>query len=145
VVVDKDPPAAGVVGAAVKPFAAIATDGSNRVVVDAGAGPHGGYLLLLDSFDDDWHVTVDGQDAQMVRANGLFRGVRLVPGQHTVTFNYRPRMLYLGAATSSIASIGIACLLLFTSRATGRALNGEFSRTSAAVTVGARDLREDAL
>ena len=42
------------------PSARIVVDQANRVVVEAGAGAAGGYLVLLDSFSDDWRVTVDG-------------------------------------------------------------------------------------
>jgi uncharacterized iron-regulated membrane protein len=58
---------------------------------------------LLDSFSDDWRATVDGRPANIVRANGLFRGVRLNPGPHVVDFVYRPRAFLFGAATTAAA------------------------------------------
>jgi len=67
--------------------------------------------VLLDSYDDDWRVTVDGQPASLVRANGLFRAVRLNPGRHAVVFAYRPRAFLLGAALSSAALLVMAGLL----------------------------------
>ena len=82
------------------------------LVVRAGAGAGGGYLVVLDSYADDWHATVDGHPARLVRANGLFRGVRLVAGKHTVEFSYRPRAFFWGAAGS--AGGLLLTLLLFT-------------------------------
>ena len=66
--------------------------GSIASSVRAGL-PQDGYLALLDSYDPDWKVDVDGQPAPLMRANGLFRAVHLNPGDHTVTFRYRPRAL----------------------------------------------------
>ena len=103
--IDREVSRAGVAGASVGPFARIVSDQANRVVVEAGAGDAGGYLVLLDSFSDDWRVTVDGALATLVRANGLFRGVRLASGQHTVEFRYRPRGFVLGATVSAVALV----------------------------------------
>ncbi|MEX1128023.1 MAG: YfhO family protein, partial [Vicinamibacterales bacterium] len=101
--VERLPEAAGESGPPVTPVARFVADTSNRVVVEAGAAAGGGYLVLLDSYSPDWRVTVDGQPAAMVRANGLFRAVRLNPGRHLVEFTYRPQALVWGAAVSGLA------------------------------------------
>ena len=44
----------------------------------------------------------------MMRVNGLFRGVHLTRGTHTVTFTYRPAKVYLGAAISALTALGLA-------------------------------------
>jgi hypothetical protein len=48
-----------------------------------------------------------------MRANGLFRAVHLTPGEHTVTFTYRPRRFYIGAAITAMTAVLLvaACLL----------------------------------
>jgi uncharacterized membrane protein YfhO len=67
---------------------------------------------MLDSFSEDWRATADGHPATIVRANGLFRAVRLNPGPHVVEFLYRPRAFLIGAAASAA---GLAVVLgLFT-------------------------------
>ena len=86
----------------------IDVDRSNRVVVRAAAPAGGGYLLLLDSYSEDWRVTVDGHAATLLRANGLFRAVRLTEGSHVVDFVYRPRAFLWGAGVSAVA---LLCLL----------------------------------
>jgi uncharacterized membrane protein YfhO len=73
------------------------------VVVEAGVEAQGGYLILLDSYSKDWQVTVDAQPASLVRANALFRGVRLAPGRHVVEFAYRPRAFLWGAALTAVS------------------------------------------
>jgi hypothetical protein len=93
------------------PAARIVADSANRVGVEAGVPAAGGYLVLLDSYADDWRVTVDGQPASLVRANGLFRAVRLNPGRHAVVFVYRPRAFMAGAALSGVAVLVMAGLL----------------------------------
>ena len=105
------PPAAGFPGAPAPPSAEFVEDGINRVVVRAGL-PADGYLALLDTYNPDWHVDVDGAPAPLMRANGLFRAVRLRQGTHVVTFTYRPSKLYLGAQVSAVAALvlAIACL-----------------------------------
>jgi hypothetical protein len=54
--------------------------------------------LLLDSCDGEWEAQVDGQPAEVPRANGLFRAVRVASGEPQVRWVYRPRTLWAGAA-----------------------------------------------
>jgi hypothetical protein len=84
VLLEHETTAAGRPGPATARSAAIVDDGLNRVAIDTGVPEGGGYLVLLDTFTDDWRVSVDGEPAEVVRANGLFRAVRLVPGSHRV-------------------------------------------------------------
>src|SRR5436190_23616881 len=67
---------------------------------------------MLDSFSDDWRATVDRHPATLVRANGLFRAVRLNPGRHIVEFLYRPRAFLAGAAVSAAALFMVLGLLV---------------------------------
>jgi hypothetical protein len=103
VTIEREPAAAGDSRPPVPPSASITTDTANHVVVDAGIGRDGGYVVLLDSYSGDWHATADGRPAAIVRANGLFRAVRLHPGPHVVEFFYRPRALMIGATISAVA------------------------------------------
>ncbi len=45
-------------------------------------------LLLNDRFDPNWSVTVDGKPAPLLRCNYIMRGVYLMPGSHTVEFQF---------------------------------------------------------
>ena len=62
--------------------------------------PEAGYLVLSDAFAPGWSARVDGAPAPILRANGLFRAVRLVPGSHEVIMRYRPRSVFLGLGVS---------------------------------------------
>jgi uncharacterized membrane protein YfhO len=77
------------------------------VAIDAAAGAEGGYLVLRDSFDRAWRVEVDGRPAPLLRANALYRAVHISPGPHTVTFEYRPIVLYVCSICSSVTALAV--------------------------------------
>lgn len=64
-----------------------------------------GYVVLLERYDPNWHATVDGHGAKVVRANQLFRAVYAGPGQHEVYFYYRQRGLVAGLLISAFALV----------------------------------------
>jgi hypothetical protein len=109
---ERPPPPAGTAGPGVPASAAFLEDGLNRVVIRAGL-PADGYLVLLDTYNPDWAVDVDGAPAPLMRGNALFRAVHLTPGTHVVTFTYRPSQFYRGASISAVTALALAlwCLL----------------------------------
>jgi hypothetical protein len=66
-------------------------------------------LLLNDKFDPYWEVLVDGEPAELLRANFLMRGVFLTPGEHTVEFHFRPPNAGLYVSLLAIAAGGGLC------------------------------------
>ena len=58
-----------------------------RISVNA---PDGGYLVLNDVWHPWWRVEVDGQRSDVLRANAIFRAVKLPPGAHQVRFYFAP-------------------------------------------------------
>ncbi|MBI3652690.1 MAG: YfhO family protein [Acidobacteria bacterium] len=113
VLLDTPPPAAsGKPNAASTPAARITAAGTDTLMIQASAPQGGGYLLLRDSYDPNWRVEVDGEVAPLLRANGLYRAVRLSAGEHSVRFAYRPRPLFLGAAISLLTAITLLGLSL---------------------------------
>lgn len=66
-----------------------------------------GLLVRSVKFDPDWKATVDDKPATIYRANYLFQGVVIPPGQHTVTFVYAPPQTAM-----AIALVGRGLLLL---------------------------------
>ena len=77
----------------------------NRIRVEA-EGP--GLLVLSEVYDPDWQARVDGQDAEIVRVEGILRGVYLEDGFHQVEFVYWPSGLTVAI---SMTVIGIVCLV----------------------------------
>ena len=49
----------------------------------------GGFLRVAGRWDPGWSATVDGTAAPVLRADGIFRGVVVPAGAHTVRFTYR--------------------------------------------------------
>jgi uncharacterized membrane protein YfhO len=79
----------------------------NFVSVDVRA-PAGGWLVLSDAWYPGWRATLDGLATRLYRADYLFRSVWVPPGNHTVTFEYRPVSFWAGAALSLTAWLALA-------------------------------------
>jgi len=69
-----------------------------------------GVLVVTEAFDEGWSAEVDGRPAEVLRANGLFRAVRLDAGPHEVRFRYRPWPARAGAALSAAGLAGAVLL-----------------------------------
>jgi hypothetical protein len=86
---------------------AIAVPRPERIELTCAA-PRGGYVVLLDEWRAGWSATVDGRSTPIVRADALFRAVRVEPGAHQVVFSYRTPGLRLGAILSLVGWMGLA-------------------------------------
>jgi hypothetical protein len=76
-----------------------------------------GYLILADSFYPGWKATVDGQPVEILRADIMFRAVRLEPGEHQIVFRYQPAAIWWGARVSGGALLlWIMCFILLLRR-----------------------------
>ncbi len=74
-------------------------------------------LLLTDAYYPGWQVAVDGRPAELIQADGLFRGVLLPSGEHEVTFSFAPRTFQLGFMMTAAGLIlfvllGVVLLIL---------------------------------
>ena len=66
-------------------------DTSNRVGIDlVGRVTEPSLLVLADTWDPWWKVSVDRVDVPVLRVGGVFRGVLLEPGASRVEFRYAP-------------------------------------------------------
>jgi uncharacterized membrane protein YfhO len=68
-------------------------------------------LVVRDTWDKHFRCLVDGRRVPVLRANYLFRGVVLAPGEHRVQFIYDARELRLGAVVTGLGLILLAVLL----------------------------------
>ncbi|MHC4591339.1 MAG: YfhO family protein [Planctomycetota bacterium] len=82
-----------------------------------------GYLVLADQHYPGWRVTVDGQEAELLRVDYLYKGVRLDEGLHRVVFAFCPRSVLIGIAIS-VASLGILAIGLVFSLIRGPRMPG---------------------
>ncbi len=89
--------------------ALVTTYRPERVVIEA-ALDHPGYLVLTDAHYPGWQAAVDGERVPVYRADLLFRAVALEPGEHRVTFTFRPALQRLGVAVSVLALVIFAAV-----------------------------------
>ena len=78
-----------------------------RVAIEADS-PVGGRLILTDLMYPGWTVTVDGARAEPQLVEGLYRGVVVAPGSHTVVWSYHPRVVYWGMLVSAVTWFSLA-------------------------------------
>jgi hypothetical protein len=71
-----------------------------------------GWLVLSDTWYPGWQASLDGEKAEILRANYLFRAVAVPEGEHRVIMKYRPATFIFGFILSLI-SIGIYVGLWF--------------------------------
>jgi len=90
-------------------------DTPNRVTIRAALDAPG-YLVLADTYYPGWQATVDGEPADILRANYAFRAVWLDAGEHVVEMTYRPASALVGGAVSLAALFLLSVGLLLTRR-----------------------------
>lgn len=71
-----------------------------------------GVLLMNDHYDPNWHVTVDGHPAPLLRCNYIMRGVQLPAGDHAVVFDFQPSLTGMKISLAADALGAVLCLLL---------------------------------
>jgi hypothetical protein len=88
----------------------------NDVAIKTSGG--GGILTLSDQFYPGWYATIDGQPAEIVRSDSVFRSVCLPAGDHVVRFEYRPLSLAVGLVLSAVGWLAllVVSLVLFLRR-----------------------------
>jgi uncharacterized membrane protein YfhO len=62
---------------------------NTEIEIEADA-PSGGFVVLNDVWHPWWRASVDGEAADILVANVLFRAVVVPPGKHVVRFSFRP-------------------------------------------------------
>jgi hypothetical protein len=95
---------------------------ANTVEVEAEAS-RPAVLVLVEAYDDGFRARVDGRRTPVLRANALFRGVRLPAGRHRVLFVYRPWAAVLGAWAFALGLVLAAALGAWAWRSRGPGLS----------------------
>lgn len=67
-------------------------------------------LVLTDSYDPNWTVSVDNAPAALLRVDTALRGVCVPEGEHKVHFEYQPKAFFAGVI---ISGVGWTALILF--------------------------------
>lgn len=95
--------------------AGIVEERPGRVTIEAELGAPG-YLVYVATHDPGWRARVDGRDAAVVRANGLFLAVATDAGRHRVELAYAPRAIGFSLA---LALAGCAVAIFSCARPRG--------------------------
>jgi hypothetical protein len=82
--------------------ATLAASSSNELVARVRAD-RPGWLVVSDTWDEDWRATVDGVGADVLPGDYASRAVRVPAGSHTIRFTYEPGWFRLGAAISAVS------------------------------------------
>ena len=99
--------------------AAVVSHSANEVVIQTECEADS-ILVLTETFYPGWIAEVDGERADILRANYVFRALPLSAGKHEVSFRFRPRSFIVGAAVSCfgvICWLGWAAMLVLRRRA----------------------------
>lgn len=73
-------------------------------------------LVLSENHYPGWRATVDGRAVEVLRVDYNLRGVLLPPGEHEVTFVYRPKSVLIGLLLSLAAGLTLSLWLLSPAR-----------------------------
>jgi hypothetical protein len=84
-----------------------------RLTVETSAAA---FLLVRESWVQGWQAHVDGRDAPIYPAAGLFFGTPLTPGRHQITLRYRTPGLGLGVLVAAAWALGALLRYRLTSR-----------------------------
>ncbi|HPO13155.1 MAG TPA: YfhO family protein [Candidatus Hydrogenedentes bacterium] len=68
-----------------------------------------GIVVLADTFAPGWKAMLDGAPVSILKANGLFRGVAVPAGTHTIEFTYQPLPFWAGFGISA-GTLGLLLL-----------------------------------
>jgi hypothetical protein len=81
----------------------------NRLIAEVDA-PADGLVVIHEAYFPHWRAWVDGDEVDIVPANGLFRGVLVAQGSHRIEMRYEPPGWLTRALVSLLGLLG-ACAL----------------------------------
>lgn len=65
-------------------------------------------------YPEGWQATIDGQPAEIIRANYVLRSLVVAAGDHEIIFSFRPKVYSYGNSVTTASSIIILLLVLGT-------------------------------
>lgn len=94
--------------------AAITEYTAERVEIGVNA-ESGAYLVLTDAYYPGWAATINGQPAEIIRANVMFRAVQIPAGESTVTFAYQPGWMPGALIVGAVAWLILIIVIVYAS------------------------------
>jgi len=90
----------------------VKSTGPDRMVYETNTSVNSLAVFSEIYYPDGWIATIDGQEADIVRANYILRALSIPAGKHTVEFTFRPKAWTVGNKVS-MASSWMVFLILF--------------------------------
>ncbi len=72
-----------------------------------------GFLVLSENYYPSWKAYVDGKEAQIYRADYLFRAVYLDRGEHEIRFVFESAPYRLGKASTLLTCVVLLAMFIF--------------------------------
>ena len=72
----------------------------------------GGVIVFSEVYYPSWTATVDGQPAELGRADYLLRALNVAPGKHKVVLTFRPKSVTMTETTAYIAYAAIVIVII---------------------------------
>jgi hypothetical protein len=70
-------------------------------------------LFLSDSYYPGWEARIDNIKTEIYRADYAFRAIDIPKGDHTISFNFRPKTVYYGLYISLTGFISVVIYFIF--------------------------------
>ncbi len=83
----------------------IEANAPGRLAVGVSGQAEGSYLVVSEAWDPGWGALIDGEPAELRRANYSFMAVRLPEGDCNVSLSYRPASYRVGSLISAFALV----------------------------------------
>jgi hypothetical protein len=92
-------------------WARIVQDNINDLTIEAELD-RPGILILADNYYPAWRAYVDGEPAEIVRANFIHRAVFLEEGRHRILFKFENRLYQTSLYLSLLTIVGLVVIIL---------------------------------
>jgi len=88
---------------------------ANQVIIDTN-NSKSEFLVLTDSFYPHWTASIDGEETEIYRANGLVRAIFVPEGNHSIEFHYDSAPFQLGVIVSFVTAVFLIGVLVYSRR-----------------------------
>jgi hypothetical protein len=106
---------ANVVGGATKAIPATYRElGAEHAVIEASS-PTRGMLLVRNTYDPNWHASVDGHPAPIITGDYFLQAIPIPPGTHTIDLTYDDPWIGIGLAGSAFSLLALLGATVFLS------------------------------
>ncbi len=91
-------------------IAQITQDDRTQVVIQTEQ-KNDGFLVLRDTLLKGWIATVDNHPTDIIRVDGIFRGVFVPSGAHTLMFQYKPSWIHTAIYLETVSMVLFGILI----------------------------------